>query len=104
MIFRALLTMATAGCLMGAAYAQTTAAGTGHTAPRDTFRVIGDAELAKLSSGKTPLVLSTLVDHENHYVLVAGRSGPGEVEIHEHWIDYMVIQQGEADFTFPSVL
>jgi len=72
---------------------------TGHTAPRDTFRVIGDAELAKLSSGKTPLVLSTLVDHENHYVLVAGRSGPGEVEIHEHWIDYMVIQQGEADFT-----
>ena len=72
---------------------------TGHTAPRDTFRVIGDAELAKLSSGKTPLVLSTLVDHQNHYVLVAGRSGPGEVEIHEHWIDYMVIQQGEADFT-----
>ena len=71
----------------------------GHTAPRDAFRVIGDAELAKLSSGKTPLVLSTLVDHENHYVLVAGRSGPGEVEIHEHWIDYMVIQQGEADFT-----
>ena len=72
---------------------------TGHAAPRDAFRVIGDAELAKLSSGKTPLVLSTLVDHENHYVLVAGRSGPGEVEIHEHWIDYMVIQQGEADFT-----
>ena len=71
----------------------------GHAAPRDAFRVIGDAELAKLSSGKTPLVLSTLVDHENHYVLVAGRSGPGEVEIHEHWIDYMVIQQGEAEFT-----
>jgi beta-galactosidase beta subunit len=72
---------------------------TGHTTPRDAFRVIGDAELAKLSSGKAPLVLSTLVDHENHYVLVAGRSGPGEVEIHEHWIDYMVIQQGEAEFT-----
>jgi mannose-6-phosphate isomerase-like protein (cupin superfamily) len=73
---------------------------TGHAAPPDAFRVIGDAELAKLSSGKGPLVLSTLVDHENHYVLVAGRSGPGEVEVHDHWIDYMVIQQGEADFTF----
>ena len=81
-------------CLSQPALAQS-----GHAAPRDAFRVISDAELAKLASGAAPLVLSTLADHENHYVLIAGRSGPGEVEIHEHWIDYMVIQQGEAEFT-----
>ena len=97
-IIRLLALTGSIAFLNASASAQTSSQA-GHTAPRDTFRVIGDAELAKLSSGKTPLVLSTLVDHENHYVLVAGRSGPGEVEIHEHWIDYMVIQQGEADFT-----
>lgn len=52
-----------------------------------------------MSAGTGPLTLATLMDHENHYVLVAGRNGPGEVEVHEHWIDYMVIQQGEAEFT-----
>jgi len=37
-------------------------------------------------------------------VLIAGRTGPGEVEVHEHWIDYMAIQQGEAEFTFGGSL
>lgn len=73
---------------------------TGHATLPDAFRVFGDNELATLSSGKSALTLSTLVDHENHYVLIAGRTGPGEVEVHEHWIDYMAIQQGEAEFTF----
>jgi mannose-6-phosphate isomerase-like protein (cupin superfamily) len=96
MISRLLLAGGLMACLMSASYAQTG----GHAAPPDTFRVFNDKELATLSSGKTALVLSTLVDHENHYVLVAGRTGPGEVEVHEHWIDYMAIQQGEAEFTF----
>ena len=83
-------------CLAGAALAQTAP----HTTPPDAFRHFSDAELAKLSTGKGPLTLSTLADHQNYYVLVAGRTGPGEVEVHEHWIDYMAIQQGEAEFTF----
>src|SRR5207237_9739066 len=80
-----------------ACFSQPAVAQSGHAAPRDAFRVIGDAEWAKLPSGAAPLVLSTLADHQSHYVLIAGRSGPGEVEIHEHWLDYMVIQQGEAE-------
>ena len=79
----------------GVAQAQTTP----HAAPPDAFRHIPDAELVRLSSGPKVLTLVTLADHENFYVLVAGRSGPGEVEVHEHWGDYMVIQQGEAEFT-----
>jgi len=70
-----------------------------HATPPDAFRHFSDSELAKLSTGKGPLTLSTLTDHQNYYVLVAGRTGPGEVEVHEHWIDYMAIQQGEAEFT-----
>jgi len=83
-------------CLAGAGHAQTT----GHATPPDAFRLFSDKDLAGLSSGKGALTLSTLSDHENFYVLVAGRTGPGEVEVHEHWIDYMAIQQGEAEFTF----
>ena len=83
-------------CLAHAAQAQTT----GHATPPDGFHHFSDSDLAALASGKGALTLATLADHENHYVLVAGRSGPGEVEVHEHWIDYMAIQQGEAEFTF----
>src|SRR6188768_870255 len=79
----------------GAGQAQTAP----HSTPPDAFRHFSDSELAKLSTGKGPLTLSTLADHQNYYVLVAGRTGPGEVEVHEHWIDYMAIQQGEAEFT-----
>jgi beta-galactosidase beta subunit len=91
-------------CLAGSCLAQTAAPATGHATPPDAFKVFSDKELAGLASGKTALVLSTLVDHENHYVLIAGRTGPGEVEVHEHWIDYMAIQQGEAEFTFGGTL
>ena len=87
-------------CVTGAAGAQ----GSGHAAPPDPFKVFSDKDLAGLASGKGALTLSTLVDHENHYVLIAGRTGPGEVEVHEHWIDYMAIQQGEAEFTFGGSL
>ena len=97
-MFRFLIAFSLMAGLAGAALAQTAA--TGHATPPDAFHVFGDKDLAGLASGKTALTLSTLVDHENHYVLVAGRTGPGEVEVHEHWIDYMAIQQGEAEFTF----
>src|SRR5689334_5465456 len=100
MIVRLLITGGIAALLATSALAQTPAPATGHAAPPDPFRVFGDKELATLSYGKGALTLSTLVDHENHYVLIAGRTGPGEVEVHEHWIDYMAIQQGEAEFTF----
>ena len=98
-MFRLLIAGGIAALLATSAIAQTTAPATGHAAPPDPFRVFSDQELAKLSSGKGVLTLSTLVDRENHYVLIAGRTGPGEVEVHEHWIDYMAIQQGEAEFT-----
>src|SRR5213079_3689845 len=97
MFFRLLIAGGIAAFLATSVQAQTAAPG--HAAPPDPFRVFADQELAKLSSGKGALTLSTLVDHESHYVLVAGRTGPGEVEVHEHWIDYMAIQQGEAEFT-----
>jgi beta-galactosidase beta subunit len=90
-----LLSIGFALCLAGAAHAQTAP----HTTPPDAFRLFSDHDLAALASGKGALTLSTLTDHENFYVLVAGRTGPGEVELHEHWIDYMAIQQGEAEFT-----
>ena len=99
-MFRLMIAAGMFAFLAGAAWAQTNTPATGHASPPDPFRVFGDQELAKLSSGKGALTLSTLVDHENHYVLIAGRTGPGEVEVHEHWIDYMAIQQGEAEFTF----
>ena len=100
MMSRLLLACVLSVCATGAAGAQ----GIGHAAPPDSFRLFSDKELAGLASGKGALTLATLVDHENHYVLIAGRSGPGEVEVHEHWIDYMAIQQGEADFTFGGTL
>jgi len=98
MIVRWMIAAGMATGLAGAALAQTAASG--HAAPPDAFRVFSDKELATMAAGKTALTLATLVDHENHYVLIAGRSGPGEVEVHEHWIDYMAIQTGEAEFTF----
>jgi mannose-6-phosphate isomerase-like protein (cupin superfamily) len=100
MIVRLLIAGGFAALIAASANAQTTAPATGHATPSDAFRVFSDKELATLSSGKGALTLSTLVDRQNHYVLVAGRTGPGEVEVHEHWIDYMAIQQGEAEFTF----
>ena len=100
MMSRLLMACVLSVCVTGTAGAQ----GTGHAAPPDPFRVFSDKELAGLASGKSALTLSTLVDHENHYVLIAGRTGPGEVEVHEHWIDYMAIQQGEAEFTFGGSL
>jgi hypothetical protein len=93
--FMPLLSIGFVLCLAGAGHAQTV----GHATAPDAFRLFSDKDLAGLSSGKGALTLSTLSDHENFYVLVAGRSGPGEVEVHEHWIDYMAIQQGEAEFT-----
>src|ERR1700750_1317353 len=96
MMIRLLTAAVLAAGLTTAAMAQPAA----HAAPPDTFHVFSDKDLAGLAAGKGALTLSTLVDHENHYVLVAGRIGPGEVEVHEHWIDYMAIQQGEAEFTF----
>ena len=100
MMSRLLMACVLSVCVTGAAGAQST----GHAAPPDPFRLFSDKELAGLASGKGALTLSTLVDHENHYVLIAGRTGPGEVEVHEHWIDYMAIQQGEAEFTFGGSL
>ncbi|MEO8302197.1 MAG: hypothetical protein ABI608_10405 [Rhizomicrobium sp.] len=94
-ILRILTLAGMAACLVQSGQAQTVR----HSVPPDGFHHFSDAELAKLSTGKGILTLSTLADHENHYVLVAGRTGPGEVEVHEHWIDYMAIQQGEAEFT-----
>src|SRR3569833_63351 len=100
MMSRLLMTCVLSVCVTGTAGAQ----GTGHAATPDPFRVFSYKDLAGLASGKGALTLSTLVDHENHYVLIAGRTGPGEVEVHEHWIDYMAIQQGEAEFTFGGSL
>jgi len=100
MMSRLLMACVLSVCVTGAAGAQ----GSGHAAPPDPFKVFSDKDLAGLASGKGALTLSTLVDHENHYVLIAGRTGPGEVEVHEHWIDYMAIQQGEAEFTFGGSL
>jgi len=100
MMSRLLMACVLSVCVTGAAGAQ----GAGHAASPDPFKVFSDKDLAGLASGKGALTLSTLVDHENHYVLIAGRTGPGEVEVHEHWIDYMAIQQGEAEFTFGGSL
>ena len=94
-ISTSILAMTLILCSAGAVLAQPAP----HATPPDAFRHFSDSELAKLSTGKGPLTLSTLTDHQNYYVLVAGRTGPGEVEVHEHWIDYMAIQQGEAEFT-----
>lgn len=108
MMSRLLMACAFSLCWTVSAGAQTNSPAnspaTGHAAPPDAFRVFSDKDLAGLASGKSALTLSTLVDHENHYVLIAGRTGPGEVEVHEHWIDYMAIQQGEAEFTFGGSL
>jgi len=90
-----LLSLGLAASLADTVFAQTAP----HATPPDAFRHFSDAELAKLSTSKAALTLSTLTDHQSYYVLVAGRTGPGEVEVHEHWIDYMAIQQGEAEFT-----
>ena len=95
-LFMPLLGLGFALCLTTAGQAQPAP----HATPPDAFRKFSDSDLAALaSSSKGPLTLATLTDHENFYVLVAGRSGPGEVELHEHWIDYMAIQEGEAEFT-----
>jgi len=95
-----MIRLLTAAVLTAGLTAAAMAQPVGHAAPPDTFHVFSDKDLTGLAAGKSALTLSTLVDHENHYVLVAGRTGPGEVEVHEHWIDYMAIQQGEAEFTF----
>ncbi|HKQ10430.1 MAG TPA: hypothetical protein VJS85_04510 [Rhizomicrobium sp.] len=93
--FTSLLAVGLVLCSAGTGQAQTAP----HDTPPDAFRHFSDAELAKLSTGKGPVTPSFLSDHQNHYMLVVGRTGPGEAEVHEHWTDYMVIQQGEAEFT-----
>src|SRR6478736_1815203 len=108
MMVRLVIAAGMAAGLSLAAHAQTTAPATGHATPPDAFRVFGDKELATLSSGKTALVLGTLVDHENHYVLIAGRTGPGEkrggtltggtvVTIHPG--DFIVVPAGQPHLT-----
>ncbi|HKU55070.1 MAG TPA: hypothetical protein VJP60_06880 [Rhizomicrobium sp.] len=99
-----LLAVGLALCWAGAGQAQTASQPAPHNAPPDAFRHFSDSELAKLSTGKGPLSTSALSDHQNYYVLAVGRSGPGEVEVHEHWIDYAIIQQGEAEFTYGGTL
>ena len=97
--------MVLAGLLADGVQAQTVGTPAApHSAAADPFRLITDAQLAGLATGTGALTLSTLTDHENFYVLEAGRTGPGEVEVHEHWNDYMAIQQGEAEFTSGGVV
>ena len=74
-----------------------------HARPPEPFAHVTDAELAARVAGG-PLVLSVLSDHETYYVQAAGRNAPGEPEVHAHWIDYMVIQHGEAQFTYGGTL
>ncbi len=37
-----------------------------------------------------------LANFGNHNVLVAHREGTGEAELHEKWVDFMVVESGEA--------
>jgi len=68
-----------------------------HLAPTEPFVLKSDKDLdtstIKLGISPVPSILS---DHENYFVEVVGRSKSGEPEYHTHWIDYIVVQHGEA--------
>ena len=68
-----------------------------HSTPIDQFHHWPDSELAAMikRSGKT-----FLSDHEFFFIQELNRSKSGEVEQHDLWNDYVVIQRGTAMLTY----
>jgi len=86
-----------AGYWLTSAAVAATVAVAPHSTPIDQFHHWPDSELAAMieRNGKT-----FLSDHEFFFIQELNRSKSGEVEQHNLWNDYLVIQQGTAMLTY----
>jgi mannose-6-phosphate isomerase-like protein (cupin superfamily) len=70
-------------------------------APQDPFNFQTNDELHNhVIKPNTPLQLHVLSDHEDYLVEVVGRTTSGVPELHPHFIDYAIIQEGEGTLTW----
>jgi len=86
-----------AGLILAILLATPAAAETVHKTPVDSFHRWTDKELLGLTVGDKSAVLS---DHETFWIETLSRGKNGEVELHDHWNDNIVVQQGEATLTY----
>jgi quercetin dioxygenase-like cupin family protein len=92
----ALLAAAFAGLLTAVSAAQTARNAT----PQDDFKYLSASDTAALLNKPGPApVVSLLSDHETYFSEVVARSSDGEVEVHQHWIDFVTVLSGEATLT-----
>lgn len=65
-----------------------------------TFRSDKELENIVIRPGVAGPSLSVLSDHENYFIEVVGRTQTGEPELHAHWIDYAVVQEGHGSLLY----
>jgi mannose-6-phosphate isomerase-like protein (cupin superfamily) len=69
--------------------------------PGDTFTYLSRQDATKRLDKPGPKpVVSVLSSHEYYLSEIAARTQDGEVEVHEHWIDFMSILSGEVTLTY----
>lgn len=69
--------------------------------PPEPFNFQSDADLhGHVIKPGTPLILHVLSDHEDYLVEVVGRTTSGVPELHPHFIDFAVVQEGEGTLTW----
>jgi len=86
-----------AGLILAVLLATPAAAATVHKTPVDVFHRWTDKDLLGLTVGDKSAVLS---DHETFWIETLARGKNGQVELHDHWNDNIVVQQGEATLTY----
>ncbi len=72
--------------------------------PQDSFKYLSAAAEAQLLNkpGPGPIV-SMLSDHEYYLSEIVTRKVDGQVEVHQHWIDFMTVLSGTATLTYGDV-
>jgi len=89
------------GSFLSAAAAQTARNAT----PEDGFQYLSAKDAVALVNKPGPgPVLSLLSDHENYFSEVVARKTDGQVELHQHWIDFMTIVSGDVTLTYGGTL
>jgi mannose-6-phosphate isomerase-like protein (cupin superfamily) len=100
-MFGKLASVLAASLLSIAASAQTARNAT----PQDSFQYLSAKDALALVDKPGPApVLSLLSDHEYYFSEVVSRKSDGQVELHQHWIDFMTILSGDVTLTYGGTL
>jgi mannose-6-phosphate isomerase-like protein (cupin superfamily) len=94
--------LAFASALIGGFLSVAAAAQTARNAtPQDDFQYVSASDAAaRLNSPGAAPVVSLLSDHEYYLSEIVSRKADGEVEVHQHWIDFMTVLSGDATLTY----